>query len=40
MAPNMLPVAVAFASISHRMIEVNMADGMQKDWRELVLRSK
>jgi hypothetical protein len=31
----MLPATAALASIRTGISEVNMADGMQKDWREL-----
>ena len=31
----MLPTTAAFASIRTGTSEVNMADGMQRDWREL-----
>ena len=31
----MLPTTAAFASIRTGISEVNMADGMQRDWREL-----
>ena len=34
-APNLLFVTAAFASIRTGVSEVNMADGTQKDWREL-----
>jgi hypothetical protein len=36
-ASNMLHTPVAFASIRTGISEVNMANGMQKDWRELCL---
>ncbi|SRR6266496_3115977 len=36
-APNMLPANAAFASIRTGRSEVNMAEGKQKDWRELCL---